>query len=169
MKCPECGSLNDKVIESRLSADGSSIRRRRECVDCGTRFTSYEKVEEKTLMVQKRDKSYEPFDIKKLERGIRICTDKRKIDPEIIDRLVLSIEEAIIKKAGSKRLITSAAIGEEALKEIYRVDKVAYVRFASVYKSFSDVKQFVQEIEKIAQVVDGDYPVTEPDITDAVK
>lgn len=155
MKCPECGSLSDKVIESRPSADGTLIRRRRECLDCGARFTSYEKVEEKTLMVLKRDKSYEPFDLKKLERGIRICTDKRKIEPEVIDALVSRIEDDIIKKAGSKRIISSAAIGEEALKEIYKVDSVAYVRFASVYKSFSDVKQFIQEIEKIAQVVDG--------------
>ncbi|MDD2232822.1 MAG: transcriptional regulator NrdR [Sphaerochaetaceae bacterium] len=156
MKCPECGSLNDRVIESRPSTDGTSIRRRRECLDCGARFTSYEKVEEKTLMVQKRDKSYEPFDIRKLERGIRICTDKRQIDPEVVEELVHSIEQSIIKEAGSKRIITSSAIGEEALKELYKVDPVAYVRFASVYRSFSDVKQFVQEIEKIAQVVDSD-------------
>ncbi|MBO4388369.1 MAG: transcriptional repressor NrdR [Spirochaetales bacterium] len=158
MKCPECGSLNDKVIESRPSSDGSSIRRRRECLDCGARFTSYEKVEEKTLMVQKKDKSYEPFDLSKLERGIRICTDKRHLEPDVIDRLVHNIEDAIVKKAGSKRIITSSAIGEEALKEIYRVDKVAYVRFASVYKSFSDLQQFIQEIEQIAKTVDGSYP-----------
>src|SRR5574344_346694 len=156
MKCPECGSNDDRVVESRPSSDGTSIRRRRECLHCGARFTSYEKVEEKTLMVQKRDGSYEPFDIRKLERGIRICTDKRMIDPEIINQLVMDIEQAIIREAGSKRLIASVSIGEEALKHIYKVDPVAYVRFASVYRSFSDLKQFIQEIEKIAQVVDSD-------------
>lgn len=154
MKCPECGSFEDKVIESRTSTDGNSIRRRRECLSCGFRFTSYERVDEKPLMVHKRDDSYEPFDIKKLERGIAICTDKRHLNPEVINQLVHNIEDQIFKHSGAKRIISSASIGEIALKEIYKVDSVAYVRFASVYKSFSDVKQFIQEIEKIALIVD---------------
>lgn len=155
MKCPECGSMNDRVIESRPSADGLAIRRRRECLDCGARFTSYEKVEEKPLMVKKRDNSYEQFDSRKVARGIRICTDKRKIDPEVINQLINDVEQSIVKKAGAKRVISSIDIGEEILKALYKVDSVAYVRFASVYRSFSDVKQFVQEIEKIADVVDA--------------
>ncbi|MDD4082156.1 MAG: transcriptional regulator NrdR [Sphaerochaetaceae bacterium] len=154
MKCPNCGGSNDRVLDSRASSDNTSIRRRRECLDCGFRFTSYEKVEEKPLTVHKKNNQYEPFDIKKLERGIKICTDKRRIEPKTVETLVNNIERAIRKKAGPERVITSTAIGEQALKEIYKVDKVAYVRFASVYRAYDDVAQFTQEIERLAKEVD---------------
>ncbi|MDD4083052.1 MAG: ATP cone domain-containing protein, partial [Sphaerochaetaceae bacterium] len=106
MKCPNCGGTNDRVLDSRASSDNTSIRRRRECLDCGFRFTSYEKVEEKPLTVHKKNNQYEPFDLKKLERGIKICTDKRRIEPKTIEILVNNIERAIRKKAGPERIIT---------------------------------------------------------------
>ena len=154
MKCPFCGGTNDKVLDSRASSDNTSIRRRRQCLDCGYRFTSYEKIEEKSLSVHKKNNSYEPFDINKIERAIHICTDKRRLEPKDIESLVNNIERAVRKKAAPNHVISSISIGEIALKEIYKVDKVAYVRFASVYRAYDNVAQFTQEIERIAKDVD---------------
>ncbi len=156
MKCPRCSGSEDKVLESRQNKDGSAIRRRRECLSCGFRFTSYERIEEKPIIVIKKDGREQPFDIKKVERGIRTSTDKLKISQATIDRLLNSIEDEIIEMAGHGRRVTSSEIGETTLKELYKVSKVAYVRFASVYRQFDDLDKFIQEIENIAKSVKQD-------------
>ena len=143
--------MEDKVLETRTTGNGSAMRRRRVCLKCGYRFTSYERVEDKPITVIKRNGDYQNFDISKIERGIRICTDKRNINSEVIENLISDIEEAIKIQAGPKYEITSAAIGEETLKQLYKVDKVAYIRFASVYRAFDNVEQFIQEIESLAK------------------
>ena len=150
MRCPVCGETEDKVLETRTTNNGSAMRRRRVCLKCGYRFTSYERVEDKPITVIKKNGVYQNFDISKIERGIRICTDKRNISSETIENLISDIEEAIKIQAGPKHEITSAAIGEETLKHLYKVDKVAYIRFASVYRAFDNVEQFVKEIESLA-------------------
>ena len=149
MLCPHCGHMDDKVLESRQNSSGSTIRRRRECLACGYRFTSYERIEEKPFMVIKRDGRREPFDIKKVERGIRITTEKRHISQETIEQVLQDIEDEVVLAAGTKREVTSKAIGEAALRQLYKIDTVAYVRFASVYRAFDNVAQFIEEIEQI--------------------
>ncbi|MGP1508066.1 MAG: transcriptional regulator NrdR [Sphaerochaeta sp.] len=150
MRCPACGETEDKVLETRTTGNGSAMRRRRVCLKCGYRFTSYERVEDKPITVIKKNGDIQNFDISKIERGIRICTDKRNISAEKIETLISDIEEAIKIQAGSKHEISSAAIGEETLKQLYKVDKVAYIRFASVYRAFNNVEQFIKEIESLA-------------------
>ena len=150
MRCPACGEMDDKVLESRTTNDGSAMRRRRVCTRCGYRFTSYERIEDKPITVIKRNGDLQRFDLSKVERGIRICTDKRNLSAEVIDQLLSDVEEAIKYQAGSKHEITSSAIGEETLKQLYKIDKVAYIRFASVYRAFNNVEQFIKEIESLA-------------------
>lgn len=149
MKCPRCSIDNDKVKESRQNKTATSIRRRRECLSCGHRFTSYEKIEEKPIIVKKKDGREQPFDISKVERGIRSCTDKLKINQSTLEELLNNIEDNVNDVAGSKREITSKEIGEETLKQLYKVSPVAYVRFASVYREFNDLDQFIKEIEHL--------------------
>lgn len=149
MRCPNCHADNDKVIESRSNQIGTSIRRRRECLNCGYRFTSYEKIEEKRICVIKKDGSEEAFDINKIKRGINSCTDKLNIDDDAIQQLLDDIEQNIRTKAGSKRKIKSSEIGEETLKQLSTLNTVAYVRFASVYRAFEDIDQFIEEIERL--------------------
>ncbi|MCH3916471.1 MAG: transcriptional regulator NrdR [Spirochaetia bacterium] len=149
MRCPNCGYPHDKVLESRLNSTGSTTRRRRECLRCGYRFTSYERIEEKPITVIKKDGRLERFDIKKVERGIRTCTDKLKISEDVLEKLLQDIEDNVDKQAGSKREIASSAIGEEALRQLSRISTVAYVRFASVYRAFDTLDQFIQEIERL--------------------
>lgn len=151
MRCPACGDMEDKVLETRTTNSGSAMRRRRVCLKCGYRFTSYERVEDKPIVVIKKNGDLQNFDISKIERGIRMCTDKRNISAETIENLIADVEEAIKIQAGSKHEITSSAIGEETLKQLYKVDKVAYIRFASVYRAFDNVEQFIKEIESLAQ------------------
>lgn len=141
--------MDDKVLESRENASGSTIRRRRECLSCGYRFTSYERIEDKPLMVIKRDGRREPFDLNKLGRGIRSCTEKLSISENQIDSLLQNIEDVIVMKSGSKREIASSDIGDEALKQLRDLSLVAYVRFAAVYKAFNDLGQFIAEIQKL--------------------
>ncbi|MGH0053718.1 MAG: transcriptional regulator NrdR [Sphaerochaetaceae bacterium] len=149
MRCPHCSAMDDKVLESRQNSSGSTIRRRRECNACGYRFTSYERIEDKPLMVIKRDGRREPFDLNKIGRGVRSCTEKLKISENQIDVLLQNIEDAIMLKVGSKREIASSDIGDETLKQLREVDLVAYVRFAAVYKAFNDLGQFIAEIQKL--------------------
>lgn len=149
MRCPRCSKMDDKVLESRENASGSTIRRRRECLSCGYRFTSYERIEDKPLMVIKRDGRREPFDLNKLGRGIRSCTEKLSISENQIDSLLQNIEDVIVMKSGSKREIASSDIGDEALKQLRDLSLVAYVRFAAVYKAFNDLGQFIAEIQKL--------------------
>ncbi len=143
--------MDDKVLESRQNSSGSSIRRRRECNVCGYRFTSYERIEDKPLMVIKRDGRREPFDLNKIGRGVRSCTEKLNIGENDIDVLLQSIEDAIMLNVGSKREIASSDIGDETLKQLKEVDLVAYVRFAAVYKAFNDLGQFIAEIQKLGK------------------
>ena len=149
MRCPRCSSLEDKVLESRQNASGTAIRRRRECLSCGYRSTSYERIEDKPVMVIKRDGRREMFDISKVGRGIRSCTEKLSISEHQIETLLQNIEDAIMLKLGNRREISSTEIGEEALKQLKTVDLVAYVRFAAVYKAFNDIEQFIGEIKRL--------------------
>ncbi|HPX29311.1 MAG TPA: transcriptional regulator NrdR [Sphaerochaeta sp.] len=149
MRCPRCSSLEDKVLESRQNASGSAIRRRRECLSCGYRSTSYERIEDKPVMVIKRDGRREMFDISKVGRGIRSCTEKLSISEHQIETLLQNIEDAIMLKLGNRREISSTEIGEEALRQLKTVDLVAYVRFAAVYKAFNDIEQFIGEIKQL--------------------
>ncbi len=151
MRCPHCGFMDDKVLESRQNSSGSTIRRRRECLQCGYRFTSYERIEEKPLMVIKRDGRRQPFDISKVERGIRTATEKLQISQDTIEQILQNIEDEAVLQAGSKREIPSSIIGEEALRQLFKVNKVAYVRFAAVYRAFGDVDQFIKEIEHLSR------------------
>jgi transcriptional repressor NrdR len=151
MRCPHCTKLNDRVLESRQNTSGTTIRRRRECLECGYRFTSYERIEEKPVMVIKRDGRREAFDLQKLERGVQTSLEKRSISQEQVENLVHDVEDAAVLKAGSRREITSQALGDMVLERLYAIDPVAYVRFASVYRMFDNVSQFMQEIEKLTK------------------
>ena len=140
MRCPYCGSVDDKVVESRTLGQGDCIRRRRECLSCGYRFTSYERIEEKPLMVVKRNGRREPFDRAKLERPVSMNE---------IENIVSDIEDAAVMNSKSAKEIKSTELGEMVLARLYTVDKVAYIRFASVYKKFNDLDEFINEVKKI--------------------
>ncbi len=150
MHCPHCGNMDDKVLESRQNSSGSTIRRRRECLNCHYRYTSYERIEEKPVMVIKRDGRREPFDILKLEKGIQTSLEKRDISQSVVENLIHEIEDVSMIQAGSKREIKSNDIGELVLHKLYQVDPIAYVRFASVYRMFDNISQFLHEIEKLS-------------------
>lgn len=149
MKCPHCNSLEDKVVESRSLAEGTAVRRRRECLACGCRFTSYERIEEKQLLVEKTSGRREPFDRSKLERGIQHAFEKRSLSQQSIEEMVNQIEDEATVMARADNEISSAQIGEMVLKKLYELDKVAYIRFASVYRRFSNVQEFIQEIQQL--------------------
>ena len=148
MRCPHCGSLDDKVIESRVLANGDSIRRRRECISCGDRFTSYERIEEKPFMVIKRDKRREPFDRSKIERGISRALEKRPVSQMSIENLVNEIEDKSAQLGKVNNEIDAQTIGNLVLEKLGEIDKVAYVRFASVYRHFENMDEFIREIKK---------------------
>jgi transcriptional repressor NrdR len=147
MKCPYCGYKEDKVVDSRATAEESAIRRRRECLKCGKRFTTYEYIEEVSLMVIKKDGRREPFDRKKILSGIMKACEKRPISMEKMEEIVTQIERAIQKK--SDREVASSRIGELVMEKLKALDEVAYVRFASVYRQFKDVGQFMVELKDI--------------------
>ena len=151
MKCPLCGNLDDKVIESRQNISGTSIRRRRECSSCSYRFTSYEKVEEVPLMVVKRDNTRQPFDLKKLERGLQRAIEKRPVSQVQVDSILHSIEDEANLKGKSNHEISSEDLGEMIMTQLFDLDKVAYVRFASVYRHFENVEEFIKVIESLAE------------------
>lgn len=149
MRCPHCGNFDDKVIESRTLANGEAIRRRRECNGCGYRFTSYERIEDKQFMVIKRDGRREPFDRQKIERGVQRALEKRPVSQMTIESIVNEIEDAVVIAGKVNHEIPSTEIGELVLEKLGSIDKVAYIRFASVYRHFKDLKEFVQEIQKL--------------------
>lgn len=151
MICPRCSHDKDKVLESRSTKEGTQIRRRRQCLNCGYRFTSYERIEERPIMVIKKDGRHQPFDLSKVERGIRTCTEKLDIDQKDIERILGNIEDRVYEIAGAKNTIHSSEVGEETLKQLYPISPVAYVRFASVYRAFDDLDQFIKEIESLAK------------------
>ena len=149
MRCPYCGCLEDKVVESRTLGQGACIRRRRECTSCGYRFTSYERIEEKPLMVIKRDGRREPFDRTKLERGIERSLEKRPVSMTEIENIVSDIEDTAVMNAKGTKEIRSTELGETVLARLYSIDTVAYIRFASVYKKFNNLDEFIGEVQKI--------------------
>ena len=147
MKCPYCGYGESRVIDSRPTEDDEKIRRRRECRSCGRRFTTYEIVESTPLMVVKKDKSRQLFDREKLLRGIVRACDKRPVTAEQLDGVVDRIEQTYLNRL--VREVSSEELGEAVLLELKKLDKVAYIRFASVYRDFSDVDTFVEELLKL--------------------
>jgi len=156
MRCPHCEKIEDKVIESRLNSAGTSIRRRRECLYCGYRFTSYEHVEEKQLMVIKRDGRREPFDIKKIERGVQRAIEKRPIPQMTIEKMLQEIEDEAVMQGRLTHEISAKVLGEMILKKLYTLDRVAYIRFASVYRKFKNVEEFINEIHNLSQLQGDD-------------
>jgi len=147
MKCPFCGYKEDKVVDSRATAEESAVRRRRECLKCGKRFTTYEYIEEISLMVIKKDGRREPFDRKKMLSGVIRACEKRPVSMEKMEEIVSQVERAIQKK--SDREVASTRIGELVMERLKGLDDVAYVRFASVYRQFKDVGQFMEELKDI--------------------
>ena len=147
MKCPYCGFNESKVIDSRPTEDDEKIRRRRECLSCGKRFTTYEIVETTPLMVIKKDHSRQIFDREKLMLGIIRACDKRPVTSEMIIGIVDRIEQNYVNRM--LREVSSEELGEAVLLELKKLDKVAYIRFASVYRDFSDVTTFINELQKL--------------------
>jgi transcriptional repressor NrdR len=149
MKCPFCRDLENRVIDSRLGKDGDVIRRRRECLQCKRRFTTYERVEEMLPMVVKKDGRRELFDRQKIISGLKKACEKRPISIAAIEETADRIEQAL-QERGEKE-VPSSAIGEAVMRELHALDKVAYVRFASVYRSFKDVGEFMRELEELIE------------------
>ena len=147
MKCPYCTKIDNKVIDSRLSKDGRTIRRRRECLECERRFTTYEKLEEVLPMVIKKDSRREPFNRDKITEGIKKACQKRPVSITRIDEFVDSLE-LYFQELGKKE-IDSEEIGEKVINNLKEWDEVAYVRFASVYRQFKDINEFMAELEGI--------------------
>lgn len=145
MKCPSCGYQETKVIDSRLSADGASIRRRRACLQCEKRFTTYEYIEEVPLMVVKRDGRRQPFDRKKIVAGLMKACEKRPVGIDKMEEITGEIERLIQRKYD--REVNSKELGELVMEKLAVLDEVAYVRFASVYRQFRDVNQFMNELK----------------------
>ncbi|RVU54773.1 transcriptional regulator NrdR [Anaerosphaera multitolerans] len=147
MKCPYCGYTDSKVVDSRPTDEGSTIRRRRECIDCKGRFTTYERIEETPIMVIKKDGNRQSFDRNKVLNGIIKSCEKRPVSIDDIEAAVDRIEKTI--QNSMKKEITSTEIGEMVMRELKDLDEVSYVRFASVYRQFKDIKSFFNELEDI--------------------
>ena len=145
MKCPYCGEIESKVIDSRPTEDGLKIRRRRECLSCQKRFTTYEIVETVPLMVIKKDRSRQAFDRQKLLNGMMRSSEKRPVSYEMLEKAVDNIEQTLLNSYD--REVSSRYIGELAMGELKKIDEVAYVRFASVYRQFSDLNTFMDELK----------------------
>ncbi|MGC3974136.1 MAG: transcriptional regulator NrdR [Nitrospira sp.] len=149
MKCPFCDDVEDKVVDSRMAKEGEVIRRRRECLSCKRRYTTYERVEETMPAVVKKDGRREPFDRSKIVSGLKKACEKRPISTATIEAVTDRIEKRIQDMGETE--IVSTAVGEEVMKELSQLDQVAYVRFASVYREFKDIDQFMDEIKSLAQ------------------
>ena len=147
MKCPFCAEIDNKVIDSRLSKDGNVIRRRRECIICSRRFTTYEHIEEIPVMIVKKDGRREVFSRKKLRSGLQKACQKRDISVNVIDEFLDELERDL-REAGEKE-ISSNKIAEKVMAKLHEIDDVAYVRFASVYREFKDVNDFVSELKNL--------------------
>ncbi len=149
MRCPKCGAQKDKVVDSRAGDDGAVIRRRRQCLRCHTRFTTYEQLIRETLRVKKRNGVYEDFDRRKLLAGIEKACEKRPVSSAQIEQLVDRITTELENDYG--REVTSLRIGERVMQHMRKLDEVAYVRFASVYRQFRDAEQFIHEIRQLVR------------------
>jgi transcriptional repressor NrdR len=160
VKCPFCRDLENKVIDSRLSKEGDVIRRRRECLQCTRRFTTYERAEEAFPLVVKKDGRRETFDRMKIVAGLKRACEKRPVGIESIESVVDRIERGL-QERGEKE-VPSSAIGESLMRELHGLDKVAYVRFASVYRSFEDIGEFMEELETLLKERRGDAQSRKP-------
>jgi len=147
VQCPFCSSLEDKVVDSRLSKEGEVIRRRRECLQCRRRFTTYERIEENLPMLVKKDGRREPFDRQKIFSGLTKACEKRPVSIDQLDAVVTRIEKAIQERGVNE--VESRIVGEEVMRQLHALDQVAYVRFASVYREFKDVNQFMAELKNL--------------------
>jgi len=147
MKCPFCGFQEDKVVDSRTSKNGMAVRRRRECLECGKRFTTYEQVEEILPMVVKKDNRREPFDRHKILSGMRKACEKRPVSTALLEQTVDEIEKVIQNKL--EKEIPGGEIGELVMRKLAELDEVAYVRFASVYRQFKDINAFMEEVKHL--------------------
>jgi transcriptional repressor NrdR len=145
MRCPYCGARHSRVVESRTADDGSAVRRRRECGSCRKRFTTYERVTSAPIYVRKRDGAIEPFDRSKILRGVMTACRQRPVKPEAIEKLVEAVEREIRTRESTE--VDSSDVGEAVARRLKDLDKVAFIRFASVYKRFDDLDQFVREIQ----------------------
>ncbi len=154
MRCSFCGYPDSKVLDSRPVEDGRSIRRRRECLSCGKRFTTYEREEETSLLVVKRDGNREIFDKNKILAGLVRACDKRPVPVAVLEQLVLDVEKEL--KGSMEREVPAMRIGDMVMERLRAVDDVAYVRFASVYRKFEDVETFIQEIHKMMEAAPKD-------------
>lgn len=147
MKCPQCGHVDNKVVDSRMGKDGDVIRRRRECLACRNRFTTYERVEDEFPLVVKRDGRREPFERSKILNGILKACEKRPVSYASIEKVVDTLQGEF--QAAGEKEVESVRIGERVMAELLNIDDVAYVRFASVYRQFKDISQFVEEIKTL--------------------
>ena len=150
MKCPYCGHVEDKVIDSRGAGDGEVIRRRRECLKCGKRFTTYESIELTPLMVIKKDGRREPFDRKKVLGGLIKACEKRPVSVEQLESLVDDLERDVLKRF--EREVSSSEVGQWVMERLHQIDEVAYVRFASVYRQFKDINEFLHELRDLLEL-----------------
>ena len=149
MRCPFCAHIEDKVVDSREGKEGLVIRRRRECLSCGRRFTSYERIDEIPFMVVKKDGTREPYDRNKVLGGLRKACEKRPVSPAALEQVADEIEQMLQESA--EREISTARIGEKVTERLRELDKVAYVRFASVYRQFEDVDQFMKVLNDLLE------------------
>jgi transcriptional repressor NrdR len=145
MRCPECGFTEDKVVDSRTTKDGEAIRRRRECLECGRRYTTYEYIERAPLIVVKKDGRREQYAREKIVTGLIKACEKRPVSREQIDRLMAEVEAVVFEKFRNE--VESSEIGNEVIERLRALDEVAYVRFASVYRQFKDINQFMNELK----------------------
>jgi transcriptional repressor NrdR len=149
MKCPYCNNLEDKVIDSRISKDGEIIRRRRECLGCAKRFTTHEKIEDKLPLIVKKDGRRESYSREKMMEGMKKACQKRPISIEALEKIADKIEQDIVSR-GVKE-IKGSELGEKVMLELHDLDDVAYVRFASVYRSFKDISDFMEEVKTLVK------------------
>jgi transcriptional repressor NrdR len=147
VRCPFCKVDDDRVIDSRASSDGFAIRRRRECIACDRRYTTYERIEESPLRVVKKDQSREPFDRRKILLGLMKACEKRPIALSVLEEVTERIENRVLERYDSE--VPSSFIGELVMEELRKVDQVAYVRFASVYRDFKDITEFMEELKEM--------------------
>lgn len=162
MDCPDCGNERTRVIDTETSADGASVRRRRACQRCSFRFTTYERPEWDSLQVKKRDGTIEPFDRSKLRAGIERAVEKRDVSETRVTSLIDDIESALQDR--ETRIVSSSLIGEHVSDRLRDIDKVAYIRFVSVYKAFSEPEEFLRELDAVLDAeVDDFEPATKDD------
>ena len=148
MRCPFCGQSDSRVLETRLAEEGYSVRRRRECLDCSNRFTTYEKIDDLPLLVIKKDGRREVFDQRKILNGLIKACEKRPVALDKLEKLAAGIERSL-KDSSLRREVASSEIGEMVMERLKELDEVAYVRFASVYREFKDISTFFTEIERL--------------------